>query len=255
MRARDSKRSEEQRRAERARANRGRRAEEEYARQLRQIARHIGSIIRAFSVGDPASLPLINEACARYAEVLRPWSVATGRRMLEDVSNRDKAAWATHANAMARALKAEIDTAPTGVLMREMLERQVGLITSLPLEAAQRVHKLTMEGLVSSQRAGEVAKEILRSGDVTVSRANLIARTEVARTASTLTQARALQVGSTGYIWRTSGDASVRPSHRKMEGKPVLWSAKPVLDGMVGHAGEFPNCRCYPEVILPKSFD
>nr|WP_246374794.1 phage minor head protein [Pseudochelatococcus contaminans] len=131
------------------------------------------------------------------------------------------------------------------------MAEQVRLITSLPSEAAQRVHDLTIEGITQGTRASEIAKKIMEAGDVTASRANMIARTEVSRTATLLTQARAEYVGSDGYIWRTSGDSDVRPSHKAMNGKFVRWSELPELDGMVGHAGALPNCRCYPEPVIP----
>ena len=68
-----------------------------------------------------------------------------------------------------------------------------------------------------------------------------------------LTKARAEDVGSDGYIWRSVRDGATRPSHRAMEGKFVKWGEPPTLDGMTGHAGEFPNCRCYPEPVIPRS--
>uniref|UniRef100_A0A3B0MF58 Phage head morphogenesis domain-containing protein n=1 Tax=Arsenophonus endosymbiont of Trialeurodes vaporariorum TaxID=235567 RepID=A0A3B0MF58_9GAMM len=60
---------------------------------------------------------------------------------------------------------------------------------------------------------------IANSGKVTASRAKMIARTELGRATQALTQARALAIGSTGYIWRTAHDGDVRPSHKKLEGQ------------------------------------
>lgn len=153
---------------------------------------------------------------------------------------------------LSRELRLEIRAAPTGATMQALMAEQVTLIKSIPLEAAQRVHKLTIEGIEDSTRASEISKAIQASGDVAKSRADLIARTEVARTASTLTEARALHVGSPGYFWRTSHDGDVRESHKKMEGKFVAWSDPPTIDGMTGHAGQFPNCRCYTEPVIPE---
>lgn len=172
--------------------------------------------------------------------------------MLADVNRRDQGAWREMAKEMSRSLRMEIESAPIGEVMHALLAEQVTLIKSIPIEAAQRVHKLTIEGLEGSRRANEISKEIMASGEVAKSRADLIARTEVARTASTLTQARAEYVGSDGYIWRTSGDTDVRHSHREMNGKFVRWDSPPTLDGMKGHAGQFPNCRCYPEPVIPE---
>jgi SPP1 gp7 family putative phage head morphogenesis protein len=116
------------------------------------------------------------------------------------------------------------------------------------------VHKLTYEGLSDATRADEIKKMILKSGEVTESRATLIARTEVGRASTNLARSRAQYVGSDGYIWRTAHDHDVRESHRKMEGKFVRWDRPPTLDGLIGHAGALPNCRCYPEPVLPDHY-
>ncbi|HHZ9834772.1 TPA: phage minor head protein, partial [Klebsiella pneumoniae] len=41
------------------------------------------------------------------------------------------------------------------------------------------------------------------------------------------------------------------PSHRKMKDKFVRWDNPPTLDGMTGHAGCLPNCKCWAEVHIP----
>ena len=232
---------------------RARRAEHQYGRQLRKVAQHIADLVGGFDFGEPAVADLIERALQRYAEVLRPWATSVGKRMLADVAQRDASAWAELSRQMGRALRHEIITAPTGAIMQEALARQVDLITSLPIEAAKRVHKLTSEGLIQGTRAKEIAAEIARTGEVTASRAMLIARTEVSRTATLLTQARAQHIGSTAYVWRTSHDSDVRPSHKQMDGKTVQWAEEPVLDKLRGHAGCLPSCRCYCEPIIPNA--
>lgn len=208
-------------------------------------------LVNGFPPGDPRVLPTIEQLLQRYAEALTPWAERAAAEMLTEVNLRDEKAWIQYSAELSRALRQEIRTAPTGATMQALMGEQVTLIKSIPLDAAKRVHKLTIEGIEDSTRASEISKAIQASGDVAKSRADLIARTEVARTASTLTEARALHVGSPGYVWRTSGDGDVRDSHREMEGKFVAWDDPPTLDGMKGHAGQFPNCRCYPEPVIP----
>lgn len=231
-----------------------RRAENQYGIKLRKLARHVGDIIDAFKPGDPASLPPIMKLLAQYAEALTPWANATAAGMLADVAARDRHLWQHVTQGMSQALRLELANAPTGATLRRLQAEQVVLIKSIPLKAAQRVHELTLEGLATSSRAAEVAKEIQRSGEVTASRATLIARTEVGRASTNLGQARAEYVGSQGYIWRTAEDSDVRPSHRKMEGRFVAWSSPPTLDKLTGHAGCLPNCRCYTEIVLPDGY-
>jgi SPP1 gp7 family putative phage head morphogenesis protein len=141
--------------------------------------------------------------------------------------------------------------------MRKRIDDQVELITSLPTEAGRRVHKLTQQAIVEGTRAKTVARQIQETGKVAAARAMLIARTEVARTAATLTMERAKAVGSDGYIWRTVGDSDVRDAHAEMEGKFVRWDANggegaKLSDGTTTHAGCIWNCRCYPEPVLPE---
>jgi SPP1 gp7 family putative phage head morphogenesis protein len=174
--------------------------------------------------------------------------------MVLDVSRRDEVFWAERSKEMARNLIEELKTAPTGVALRERTQEAAALIMSLPLEAAQRIEKFTVQALTDSSRADEVAKEIMRTGHVAKGRANLIARTEVSRTASLLVQVRSEHVGAEGYIWRTSNDIDVRKEHKRLAGKFVRWDAPPVAGpkGMRYHAGQGPNCRCYAEIILPE---
>lgn len=230
---------------------RARRAETQYARTLRRVAKTVGDIIAAFPPGDPASLPPLEQALRRYSEALDPWARAVAGRMIAEVATRDAKTWQELSQQIGRALRQEIEQAPTGQAMRQRLEENVSLIKSLPIEAAERVHKLTLSAITTGRRAEDIAREIAASGKVADSRAQTIARTEVARTATALTMARAEYIGSEGYVWMTSRDSRVRDSHAAMNGKFVRWSDPPTLDGMRGHAGEFPNCRCIPYPILP----
>jgi SPP1 gp7 family putative phage head morphogenesis protein len=230
-----------------------RRAETYFARQLRKVAKHIGEIVNAFNLGDPTALPALERTLARYAEVLEPWAQATTLRMQQDVSRRDLRTWRSLTAEMSTALRQEIANAPTGETLRRLLAEQVHLITSLPIEAGQRVHELTLQAIEQGDRFSEIVGMIRASGAVSESRANLIARTEVARTSASLTMARAQHVGSEGYVWRTAKDSDVRPKHKVLEGKYIRWDDPPVAGerGERAHAGMIYNCRCYPEPVLP----
>ena len=228
-------------------------AERTYRAQLRKVARQVGTLIEGLNPQDQASIPTISQTLRAYADVLLPWARSTAQQMLDAVNQKDVEGWRVVSAEISRELREEIMNAPTGELLRQLLDEQVTLIRSIPLDAAQRVHEMTLKGLEDSTRASVIAKEIGRSGKVAESRAMLIARTEVARTASALTEARALHIGSQGYIWRTSGDGDVRESHREMNGRYVDWKKPPTLsDGTTTHAGQIYNCRCYPEPVIPK---
>lgn len=253
-RSRNSKRAE--RELARKRATSGRRAEHRFARQLRKVANQVGAIVRGMAPeGVVGNLSSLTQTLHRYGELLQPWAQEVARSMVEEVSRRDEAAWGSLGREIGRELRKEVRTAPTGQAMREKMAEAEELITSLPVEAAQRVHKLVIEGMEGGVRAAETAKEILATGEVTASRAMLIARTETTRAATSLVEARARHVGSEGYIWRSLGDGDVRPIHRKLNGHYFRWDDPPVAgeSGERAHPGGIYNCRCYPEVVVPPA--
>jgi SPP1 gp7 family putative phage head morphogenesis protein len=182
--------------------------------------------------------------------------------MLLEVNRRNKTAWSAYANEMSLALGKEIREADTGATMRALLDEQVPLITSLPLEAAQRVHEKTLEGMELGARYPERTAEIEEALSATNpaatetwvrTRARLIARTETARTASVLTEARAEAIGAEQYVWKTAGDWKVRSSHKKLNGKVFSWDDPPLSDppDLHSHPGQIFNCRCVALPIIP----
>lgn len=221
------------------------------------MARAIGDIVKGYvnpldQIGD-FDVFRIRASLEKYAELIAPWARTVARYMLADVARRNEQQWFANSKEMGRALRAELREAPTGMLLHALQDEQVELITSLPKQAAQRVHELTQQAMVDSRRATDIAKDILKTGEVTKARAQLIARTEVSRAQSNLTQARAMYAGSQGYIWRTSKDGDVRDTHRAMEGVYVPWDKPPKTDKNLDpyHAGCGPNCRCWAEPVLP----
>lgn len=222
-----------------------------YSQQLRKIAGYVDMIVKGFDVNDPSTYPLIVSSLNEYANTLQFWAQNAAGRIITDVALRDEKTWLIYAQDLSRGMREQIRNTDTGAVYQELLNDQVRLIKSLPQEAAQRVHDLSTRSLIEGSRASEIAGLIMATGKVTRSRANTIARTEVSRASCLFTQARAENLGSDGYIWRTSEDGDVRPSHKEMNGKFVRWDKPPTLDRLTGHAGCLPNCRCYAEPVIP----
>ena len=81
-------------------------------------------------------------------------------------------------------------------------------------------------------------------------RARVIIRTESSKLNSALTEVRSKALGIKGYIWSSSGDSVVRPSHNLVNGVLFFYNDPPSLDKMTGNAGEYPNCRCCPVPVF-----
>jgi SPP1 gp7 family putative phage head morphogenesis protein len=222
-------------------------AELAYERQLRSVA---GQVQTALSTtGD---LRKAEKLLREYAKLIGPWAEQSAANMILGVRRKNDQAWRTLAKRMGLGMRELLNAPGIGEEVQQKIAENAALITSLPLDAANRAAAIAQESLVTGSRADDLAKRIAGLGNMTMARARIIARTEVSKAGVALTQARAEGIGSEGYIWRTARDGDTRPSHRAMEGKYVKWDAPQTLDMMTGHAGEFPNCRCYPEPVAPR---
>lgn len=176
-----------------------------------------------------------------------------GCKMFAQVEREEWNQWRSVSEEIAAGLRDVVGNTPVGQVAQDIVYRQIQLMKSLPLEAADRVKDIqerAIQAVINGERTEQLYEMIMASGDVSASRAQLIARTEIGRATGALTQARALSVGSEGYWWRIKGEGT-RDSHYKMRNKFVRWDSPPTLDGMTGHAGCLPNCQCWPEVDIP----
>jgi SPP1 gp7 family putative phage head morphogenesis protein len=245
------------RRRQRERFSRSKRVAHKYERQLRGIASEIGRIVNGFApkgvIQDEVGL---RNTLRKYSELIEPWARNVAASVVAEAAQRDETKWIEAGRQMGRDLKAEIQRSPTGRIMQKLMDEQVTLIKSLPLEASERVHALVIESLSDSTRASEIAKQIMASEHVTKSRATLIARTESARSSAHMMQARAQTIGCTHYIWHTAGDSDVREMHKELNNKTFAWDEPPIIgaNGERGNPGTIYNCRCWAEPIIPDNF-
>ncbi|NFK78990.1 phage head morphogenesis protein [Clostridium botulinum] len=155
------------------------------------------------------------------------------------------------------ALKKELK-GPIGGAINEQIRRNAYLIKSMPLNVSHNITEHVAKEAFKGRRAEAIAEDLQKKiPQMFESKAKLIARTEVSKTSSALTQARSENIGLNWYIWRTSEDQRVRKSHDHMEGVLVNWNNPPSPEKLINkkfvgyyHAGNIYNCRCYPEPIV-----
>jgi len=228
--------------------------EKKYGRNLRKISRAVASIIETNTVNGQIVDPQKLEAqLASYADLLDGWAKAEAEKMFNTVEAWNKRTFASHSEKIGTVLKETLADKIIGLPAQLWQQKQVELIKSLPLESAKKAQELARKASMFGERPEAIAQQIKELGTETGSRATLIARTEIAKANASLTKARSEFVGATHYRWRTMKDSRVRDSHREMDGVIVAWANPPTLsDGMTGHAGEFPNCRCYAEPLIDE---
>ncbi len=221
-------------------------AERAYERTLRSLAGRVSQILTSHRPQDAEDI------LRAYAESITPWARQSAANMLDGVARGNLEQFRRISSRMGLDMRMFLEGDPIGQAVAARIEENTRLIRTIPLEAAQRAGELAHEALITGMRAEDMARELAGIGSVTMSRARCIALTETGKASTALTRARAGAVGSEGYIWRGVRDGSTRPSHGAQEGKYVPWDKPPTLDGMTGHAGEYPYCRCYPEPVIPK---
>jgi SPP1 gp7 family putative phage head morphogenesis protein len=232
--------------------------EREFARALKAVGRASGSIVKAHvdehRLVDERELA---KALQAYSKRLEPWARRQAKKMLEATLNTNRRSYRRKSKEIGKLLKLQVAEAETGRVASRLMDEQVELIKSIPLKAGLRAQHLARQAIYEGTRAADIAKSLEESEDVSESQAKLIARTEVARANASITEARAKALGARGYIWRTTMDGAERESHRKMNGKYVEYAHPPTLvegkQSMTGHAGEFPNCRCYQDVQFDEN--
>ena len=219
--------------------------EREMRRRCRQVAKEVARIT---SSGQDATT--IVYALEEYGQQLAPWAEDVMLKIVEMSDRQNIGMW----RELSAALTARLQTLTTrdavAQAIYDLSKEGARLITSIPVDVAVEVEAAAQAAAITGTRHEALAEYIQSRGGVAMSRAELIARTETARQTTILTQTRAVSIGSEGYIWRTADDGRVRPSHAAMDGQFVKWSEPPTLDGLTGHAGALPNCRCYPEPIV-----
>lgn len=241
-------------------------AERAFLKSLKKVAKASAGIVDSHIDVDGVgieNLPQMTKQLDDYAKKLTPWARAQSAKLLEQVQRSNKRAYQKKSEALGVAIQREADDSHIGIIARALMEEQVELIRSIPIEAGRRAQDIAFRNVLTGTRAtpdadtvAELQKMQGMTEEVAVNRAMLIARTETARSNAAINQARAMSVGSNQYRWHNSGDGAVRDSHRiyhgkKLQGMIFSWDEPPTLsDGMTGHPGTFPNCRCFAEPVF-----
>jgi SPP1 gp7 family putative phage head morphogenesis protein len=117
----------------------------------------------------------------------------------------------------------------------------VGLITSIPQKYFSQLQEVVQDQFVEGMRWEDMVEMIEHVGDVTESRAKLIARDQTSKMNSSFNEARQTSVGIEEYEWQTAGDERVRETHADNDGERFRWDDPP---DETGHPGHDVNCRC-----------
>jgi SPP1 gp7 family putative phage head morphogenesis protein len=142
-----------------------------------------------------------------------------------------------------------------GLKFRQLFDRwtaaNVGLIKTIPQESLGKMRDIVKSGYLRGTNTKSIAREIQENYGIGKSRAQFIARDQIAKLNANITREQQSDAGVSEYVWRTAGDVRVRDSHKPLNDKRFKYSEPPVVDDKTGRRaspGEDYQCRC---VALP----
>ena len=149
----------------------------------------------------------------------------------------------------------------TEVLRGQLATGTERAIKNFSVEAIQQLRRHVAQNLSDGGRTDRLAKIIETEFGVTQRKARIIAEAETSNLVSTFRQERYESLGCTEYIWSTSHDERVRPTHgesnnhRILDGRRFSWASPPVVDSATGrrcHPGQdYGPCRCTVRPLVP----
>ena len=147
----------------------------------------------------------------------------------------------------------------TGQLREKLTQGTERAVKDFTLEATQELRSLVRRNLSEGGRTDRLASIIEARFGVAQRKAQFLADQETSLLVSGYREQRYRELGSTEYVWETTGDGKVRPTHgesndhRSLNGRRFSWDAPPVVDSASGrrcHPGQDYNCRCVARPIL-----
>jgi len=136
----------------------------------------------------------------------------------------------------------------TDQVLAARVAENVSLIKSIPQQYMTQINSTVLEAVSGGNTRDGLAAEIQKRGDVTLNRARIIARDQVSKANASLNQIRQQNLGVVEYVWQTSLDERVRPTHRVKHGKTFRWDTPPPD---TGHPGHDYLCRCVANGVIP----
>lgn len=251
-----------------------RRIEQAFARAMRRLARRIAALVKGIT-----SPQRIIDELRRFAQSkeFREYAATVARKMTTGLFRDMGRTWrqAAAAHGMGRelyqALMRELRQGTKGEQLDTLITDTTYRIVTLPEDIGKDVAAYVEREALKGRRASDIEKEIqLMFPQHTKARAELIARTQVSYTQTNLIRTRAESLGINWYVWRAvgggKGDGRTRSAHRAMSGVLVSWDDPPAPEDLFPmytktgrpykntlghyHAGQAPNCRCYPEPVV-----
>ena len=223
--------------------------------RIEQCGRVVGGRFRCLIVNNEIRLdvePWVDAVASIMERIRSQYDAATAAEIESVVAQMGSQANAFNAagvqNQIAAMLGIDIVAEVPGLagMLESWALDNVGLIKSISQRYFQEIEGMVLRSFNAGTRAEDLSVQIRGRYGVSESRANLIARDQIAKLQGDLTRERQTALGVRKYRWRTAQDERVRSFHRKLNGKVFSWSKPPKTNkkGDRNHPGGDYQCRC-----------
>lgn len=151
-----------------------------------------------------------------------------------------------------------VNSMDLGESMAKAIKDNVDLIQSIKTDFINDIGAQVFEDFKKGKRQADLIKDIYERGNVTKSRAKLIARDQTAKVNSALNEARNTKLGIDEYYWSGTGDERERASHFVLNGMLCkysdvtvysdddgkTWKKRKSIGAYEGNPGTDFQCRC-----------
>ena len=125
------------------------------------------------------------------------------------------------------------------------ISENVDLIKTVPSQSLGKIKELVYRQYMDGGSTTNIVKELQRQYGMDKRHANLIARDQIGKLNTKITESQQRDAGVKRYKWSDSRDEKVRKSHRRLNGHIFSWDNPPETDGgRRCHPGEDYQCRC-----------
>lgn len=134
------------------------------------------------------------------------------------------------------------------VAIDQAQDRNIRLVEDAARAYAQDVRDIFEAPENLGRRVEDLRDELLARGNVSLSRADLIARDQTLKLNGQINEIRQRNAGVEKYVWSTSRDERVRETHQDLEGQTFAWTDPPEP----GHPGQDYQCRCTAVPVIEE---
>lgn len=218
------------------------------------------NLVDAVAISDDDYIDSLIEVLASIAgERIEEKATLLATRFVNKVHYQNKIQFTRNfKNAFDVDLSSIIEKEVLGDTLSIAIQQNVDLITSIKNDFINDIGSNVFTNYKKGFRHGELINEIRERGNVSYSRAKLIARDQTAKINSDFEEERSTKLGFDEYTWQGTGDERERHSHFVLNNMlckysdPTVysdddgktWKKRKSIGGYIGKPGEDFQCRC-----------